>query len=287
MVNIMISSAEIRNVSFSNSMAGYKKDEVDILLDKIEVDLEKYESLLEQKDSKIAKLEAQIDELKESQSSIQSVLLSAQKLADKIVEDAKTESRKIVNEAQNNIAEMTEKGKIIASEFDNKANEKKERLEAELTAIIKDAEEKKTLIEKATEQSVKNQQEIFEKLKVEMAAFRNEVTEKYKEHLKLLATIPVSAEVDPKEAAKEANDNFKSIKMQEQKEEVVEAEEEVKETEEKEPEITEAEKNTENEPQESETKEEPNEKTDGASFTRPFSINESDFEDSSSEKKDN
>ena len=80
----MISSEEIRNVTFSNSMAGYKKDEVDIFLDKIEVDIEKYETITRKQEEKIEQLEAQISELKESQNTIQNVLLNAQKLADKI-----------------------------------------------------------------------------------------------------------------------------------------------------------------------------------------------------------
>ena len=221
----MISSEEIRNVTFSNSMAGYKKDEVDIFLDKIEVDIEKYETITRKQEEKIEQLEAQISELKESQNTIQNVLLNAQKLADKIVEDAKSESAKIVNDAQNNIAQMTEKSKLIAGELDAKATEKKERLESELAGIIKEAENKKGLIETATEKAVKNQQELFNRLKKEMSDFRKEITEKYKEHLKLLSTIPEYVDVDPEASAKAVSEAYKEERIEDiNKENLVEEE---------------------------------------------------------------
>ena len=208
----MISSAEIKNVTFSSSLAGYKKDEVDIFLDKIEVDIEKYETITRKQEEKIEQLEAQIAEFKDSQGSIQSVLLNAQKLADKIVEDAKNESARIVSEAQANIKQMTEKSKLIAGELDAKASEKKERLETELADIIKDAESKKDVVEKAAEKAVKNQQELFNRLKKEMSDFRKEITQKYKEHLELLSAIPEFVEEDPQTTAKNALEEIEEEK---------------------------------------------------------------------------
>lgn len=260
----MISSEEIRNVTFSNSMAGYKKDEVDIFLDKIEVDIEKYETITRKQEEKIEQLEAQISELKESQNTIQNVLLNAQKLADKIVEDAKSESAKIVNDAQNNIAQMTEKSKLIAGELDAKATEKKERLESELAGIIKEAENKKGLIETATEKAVKNQQELFNRLKKEMSDFRKEITEKYKEHLKLLSTIPEYVDVDPEASAKAVSEAYKEERIEDiNKENLVEEEPEEIIEEEKEDIV--AEQETESE--------------DDIFVTKTFGVNEVSFEE--------
>ena len=268
----MISSEEIRNVTFSSSMAGYKRDEVDIFLDKIEVDIEKYETITRKQEEKINQLEAQIAEFKESQSSIQSVLLNAQKLADKIVEDAKNESAKIVSDAQTNIKQMTEKSKLIAGEIDAKASEKKERLETELAGIIKDAESKKGIVEKAAEKAVKNQQELFNKLKKEMSDFKKEITNKYKEHLELLSTIPEYVEEDPQISVKNALEN-----IEEEKENPV-LEETVEETPDKdaiEPEQEEALpvlKTEEDIPEE-------NEEENDMSFTKTFAVSEISFDD--------
>ncbi len=223
----MISSADVRNITFSNSMAGYKKDEVDILLDKIEVDLEKYENITRNQTQKISNLEAQIAELKESQNSIQSVLLNAQKLADSIVAEAKAKSNEIIADAQNNISDMTEKSKLLAQEFDTKANEKKERLEKDISEIIKTADEKKARIEAATAASVKNQQELFDKLKVEVALFKAEITEKYRQHLILISSIPDAVDVDPETAAKLADEDFENEKSSNPQEALPEEKEEI------------------------------------------------------------
>ncbi|MCQ2455110.1 MAG: DivIVA domain-containing protein [Clostridia bacterium] len=289
----MITSTEIKNVTFSNSMAGYKKDEVDILLDKVEVDLEKYETITKKQEEKIDRLESQIAELKEAQSSIQSVLLNAQRLADKIVEDAKSESKKIVMDAQNNIDQMTEKSKQIAGEFDLKATEKKERLENELSGILKVAEEKKEAIEKATKKAVCEQQDIFNNIKREVAEFKKEINEKYKEHLSILASLPDFAEIDPQTAAVNAEKEIeeksaeaeKESEAQELTEETVEeiakepTEETVEEiaeepTEETEEEIAE-------EPEEETEDEQKDESEDnGLYVTQTFDVNEINFDDS-------
>ena len=77
----MLSSKEIRTIKFSNAVGGYKKEEVDILLDKLEVDLDKYERIFAEQSAKIEALNMEIENYKVSQNSIQNVLLSAQKLA--------------------------------------------------------------------------------------------------------------------------------------------------------------------------------------------------------------
>ncbi len=204
----MLTSKDIRDVTFSNAMGGYKKDEVDILLDKIEVDYEKYEKIVSAQEAKIAELEEQIESLKNAQNSIQNVLLSAQKLADQIVEDAKAKSQQIVNDAQQNITVMTEKSRKIAEEFDSRASEKKDKLETELSGIIKNAENKKMLIEAATEESVKKQQDVFNAIKLEISAFKNDIMKRYKDHLERISALPDCVDIDPKSAAKIIGENI-------------------------------------------------------------------------------
>ena len=92
----MLSAKEIRNVKFSKSMSGYKQEEVDILLDKVESDYEQFERTLREMAAKIEQLKAELEESKSSQGSIENVLISAQKLADKIVEEAKTKLDKMI-----------------------------------------------------------------------------------------------------------------------------------------------------------------------------------------------
>jgi len=228
----MISSKEIRNVTFSNSVGGYRKEEVDILLDKIEVDYEQYEKLVAVLTEQNEQLKLEIEECKKSQNSIQNVLLSAQRLADQIVEEANQKSKAIVEDAQNSIVDITEKSKKIAEEFDARATEKKAKLQQELDKINEEAQTKRALIEHAAAECVQNQQETFDNIKSEIAAFKAEITAKYKEHLEILASLPISAEIDPKRAVTRLKDDFEKIKSAAKEEPVSpkEAEEPVVET---------------------------------------------------------
>lgn len=198
----MLSVTDIKNIKFSNSMNGYKKEEVEILLDKIEVDFSRYERVITERDSKIKELEAEVQNLKSSQDSIQSVLLSAQRLADQIVAEAKQKSEEIVKNAEQSISMITEREKQLTYAFEQKANERKTAFENEMEMAINEATAKKQMVEKAAVESVERQQQLFDRLKEEVAAFKTEITEKYKEHLELLSRIPDAVPIEPTKAAK-------------------------------------------------------------------------------------
>ena len=103
----MLSANEIRNVRFSKSMSGYKQEEVDILLDKIEADYEQFERTLREMNAKITQLKEEVEDYKSSQGNIQNILISAQKFADQIVEEAKSKSAEIISSAEQSIQKIT------------------------------------------------------------------------------------------------------------------------------------------------------------------------------------
>ena len=197
----MLSALEIKNVKFSKAMGGYKQEEVDILLDKIEADIGQYERLVRELQTKNEALNSEIEELKASQSSIQSVLLSAQQLADKIVSEAKEKSEEIIKSAEANISVITSREKELSTAFELKAQERKTELEKELNEMVKKAQLKADSITAAADDSVARQQMLFDKLKVEIAAFKTAVTAKYKEHLAILSALPDTVPSDPKKLA--------------------------------------------------------------------------------------
>ncbi len=204
----MLSAAEIKSVKFAKSISGYKQEEVDILLDKIEADYVQFERMLKEYQLKITACEDEIKELKSSQGSIQTVLLSAQNLADNIVKEAKEKSEEIIHNAEKNIIAITEKEKDLSSSFELKAQERKEALEKDLSEMIKQAQLKAESITNAANDSVARQQMLFDKLKLEIAAFKSSITAKYKEHLEIFNHIPDSVPSDPQYLAKLLTDEF-------------------------------------------------------------------------------
>ena len=197
----MLTANDIKNITFSKAMGGFKPEEVDIFLDRVEADYIQFERMIKEYQNKIEDLESQIANFKDSQNSIQNVLLNAQKLADQIVDEAKEKSEEIIRNAESNIAVMTAQEKELATSFEIKAKQRKETLEKELEVLIKKAHLKADSITAAANDSVERQQVLFDKLKLEIAAFKSAITSKYKEHLNILQDIPETVQMEPKQMA--------------------------------------------------------------------------------------
>lgn len=193
----MLNALEIRNVKFSKSMGGYKQEEVDVLLDKVEADYAQFERIIADFQNKNEELSAEIAELKKAQDSVQNVLLSAQRLADSIVSEAKEKSEEIIKNAEANITAITAKEKELSATLELKAQERKAQLEGELAGMIEEAKQKAESITAAANDAVARQQMLFDKLKMDIAAFKSAITAKYKEHLELLSVIPDTVPMDP------------------------------------------------------------------------------------------
>ena len=207
----MLSANEIRKVRFSKSMGGYKQEEVDVLLDKVEADYEQFERTLHEMNNKINELKVELEESKNSQGNIQNILVSAQKFADQIVAEAKTKSAEIIARAEQSIQKITAQEHELTTAFDKKAGERKQALENDIEKIISVAEQKKSAVEKATQDCVERQKLLFDKMKVEIAAFKEEITNKYKEHLEILASLPDTVPSDPEELAKAVSMSFDKL----------------------------------------------------------------------------
>ncbi len=218
----MLTVAEIRDVKFSRAVGGYKPDDVDVLLDKVEADYEAYDRKVKELEQIIETLNSEVEGFKNSQSSIQNVLVSAQGLADKIVEEAKQKSEEIIKQAENSIVNITSKEKELSAAFELKAQEQKGALEKELKAMVETAQKKADAITLAAEDRVKHQQMLFDKLKLEIVSFKNSISGAYKEHLEGLSKLPDSVPGDPKYIAEVLATSFDKIEMPSQKQAPVE-----------------------------------------------------------------
>ena len=197
----MLSANDVKNITFSKQMNGYRREEVDVFLDKVEADYENYERTIREQNAKIHELEGKIEDSRNSESSLQNVLLSAQKLADSIVAEAKEKSGKIVDEAKLSLEGFKAREKELSDAFEKKAALRKQAMHDELDKIIDRAKENRDKISDATEETVKKQAELYNRLKLETAAFKAEIMDKYKKHIELLSKIPDTIPVNPEEIA--------------------------------------------------------------------------------------
>ncbi len=197
----MLNSKEIQEAVFSTAMSGYKRDEVDKLLDTIAEDYKQFEGVLSSQQVKIAELEKEIKDRDISMSSINSVLLSAQKLADNIVADAKRQAEETVEAANTEAENIKLRTKKALEEIDAVLTEQKNKAQAEVDLMLSDAARKSEGMILAAKDSVTREQLLFDKLKSEVAQFKAQIKESYKAHIESLSKLPDEVMLSPELAA--------------------------------------------------------------------------------------
>lgn len=206
----MYNANDIRNVRFSKQMNGYKQEDVDIFLDSVEQDYQQFDAKLAELNSQIMSLKKENDDLKISQSGLQNVLVSAQKLADQIVDDAKKKAEEIIVEAKVRAGEITSSVEEKAAADKFIAEQNKQRAAAEYAEIMKKTADKSQEMISAAHDSVARQQLLFDKLKLDIVNFKSQVMAIYKEHIDSLSKLPDEVPFDATRAAEAAAFAFDS-----------------------------------------------------------------------------
>ena len=99
----MITPLDIENKKFSKQIVnGYSVDEVDDFLDNLTVDYEKLYKEKSEDKAKIEKLEQDMEHYKTIESTLQSTLIMAQSTAEEVKEVANKQAEQIINEAKTN-----------------------------------------------------------------------------------------------------------------------------------------------------------------------------------------
>ena len=199
----MYTVEEIRNITFSKSLGGYKTSEVD---DFIDVCADTVEALTEERDDLKKKMEilaAKVREYREDEDSIRTALLSAQRMGDTvlreanhkaslILEDAKIKAEKIEEVARQQIqdeVEELEKMKKLVGEFKNRIlNVYREHLA--MIDVLPDYEEPEQPAEEETQETAAVEETVEETPVFEEATEEEESP-----------TVPVSPDADEKTAA--------------------------------------------------------------------------------------
>lgn len=202
----MLNAKEIQNAVFSDAMRGYKKDDVDALLDAICEDYEQFESTIAAFQNKIASLEKELSEKDTSMNSINTVLISAQKLADQIIADAKATADETVEKANAEAENIKLRTKKALEEIDSVLTEQKNKAQEEVDSMLADAARKSEGMILAAKDSVTREQLLFDKLKSEVAEFKNKIKDTYKQHLESLSKLPDEVVLNPELASSKIED---------------------------------------------------------------------------------
>ena len=147
----MLTVEDIKNVSFRRAnFGGYKPEDVDAFIDDVEAS---YQKILDKNQSlcgEIESLKRDIKKLQGEDSTIKTLILNAKEIADSTISKAKEKTSELVSKA------TKESEKIMAR----------------------------------AKQEVDFQKEIFNQLKIESANLRKKLDDVYKEHRKIVNSIP-------------------------------------------------------------------------------------------------
>lgn len=197
----MRSSNDICNVDFQKVMSGYKPGDVQSYLSEIAEDYRILQRRVAELESENAAQMKEISELKKEQLSVHNLLLNAQKLADKTVEDAKAEAVKIVNDAHAAVTQIMGEAETRVAAAKQQADDIRKNSDLEMQKLLSKAVVKSENMITAAHDSVARQQLLFDKLKVETAAFKKELIGVYKKQLEILNTMPDEVPFDAQRAA--------------------------------------------------------------------------------------
>lgn len=197
----MITLEEMKNINFHKAgfSGGYRTDEVDLFIDRVIEKVEKMQEDADNADRKVKELEKTSDWLRNEKDSLSNVFIKAQLAADSIEKEAKEEAEKLLSEAKKNsetmIAEATAEAQKLVSDAQAKADK-----------ILQDVTQNSTGIVEANNIKIHTQKTLYEQLQIEVAKFRADMLRIYKEHLRILKTLPNSEVV--KESIEQMNQKY-------------------------------------------------------------------------------
>lgn len=231
----MLTPDKIKEKSFQTTGRGsYRAEDVDNFLNEVSAS---YEQMFKENGDlikKISILAKKVEEYRADEDSLKMALLNAQKLADKIVAEAKETAEKENAEILEANAKLRET--LDAEIADTKAKVQKEAdtlladANAKAEAIVADANRQANDILGNINRKVTSESLIYERIQKEASDFKGRLVAMYKEHINLINQLPEIVDEELDEAEKVAEEPVVAETAVEDEVVIEEAEETAEET---------------------------------------------------------
>ncbi len=152
---------DIHNITFDRVMRGYKPEEVDEYLDKVAAELEKLQTEKAENEKKMAILAEKVAQYRNDEETLKTALLNAQRMGESVIHEARQKAETILYDATN-------KANLARNE----------------------------MLEKVAEEEL-----LLSRLKAEVARFKGEILNLYKQHIESLSLLPGEEKKKPEEPA--------------------------------------------------------------------------------------
>ena len=178
----MMTAKSIKSAAFESEKNGYNPAQVDRFLAEVAKEFAALEAENADSEAKISKLVEKVSEYKEDEDAIKDALLSAQKEASKIINDAKNKAAAIVDGAKSEQRKLAEQS---AAECEKIVREHKERCAMLIKENTEITEQKISSLREAYDE----EKAAYEELRAEVTYFKANLTELYKQQLQVGAVI--------------------------------------------------------------------------------------------------
>ena len=140
----------IHNVTFDRVMRGYRPEEVDAYLDQVAAELERLQTEKADLEKKMYILAEKVDQYRNDEETLKTALLNAQRMGESVIHEARQKAETILYDAT------------------NKANQARDEA-----------------LEKVAEEEL-----LLSRLKAEVAHFKSDILNLYKQHIESLSLLP-------------------------------------------------------------------------------------------------
>lgn len=125
----MLTSEEIRTVTFEKSMRGYRPEDVDAFLEQVAAGVDQLSSEKEDLEKKLYILAQKVEEYRDQENTLKSALINAQRLGENVIHEAKAKADSLMREA-------TSRAQRILDAAEEREREKKDNLRNMEAAIV-------------------------------------------------------------------------------------------------------------------------------------------------------
>ncbi|HOD02609.1 MAG TPA: DivIVA domain-containing protein, partial [Clostridiales bacterium] len=199
----MLTPMQIRDKRFhSAGRNSYKSDDVDSFFDSVS---ESYEQMFKENTElvkRVSLLAERLDQYIKDEDIIKSAVITAQRAANKIEQEAKEKVQLLVKESEDILAAAKAEVEIIKkdtadgirtqmeellSNAEKEALDIIEKAKRESEDIILEAKQEAKSLQGAANRTVTSESILFGMLKKEVSDFKNELLDKYKSHIELIS----------------------------------------------------------------------------------------------------
>ena len=208
----MYTAEEIRNITFQRSVNGYKPGDVEEFLEELASQFEDMQAsggaAPAAAPKPIAKAPVERDtaaaakSMGLSEEGLKNLLISAQRTADSIIEDAKKRAAEITEDAENKAKIVDIQCKTRLDETKTRCDQMVEDADRRSNELIAAAVTKSESVDAATIDSIARQQALFDKIKISVSDFKKDLVTLYKNQLEFISKIPDEVPADPDEISR-------------------------------------------------------------------------------------